>query len=221
MQDKGYLLVNVQLPDAASLERTERVMRRHRPDRQPQSGRRAHRGHRRPIDPLGRQRAELRRDVHHAQGLPRPHRQGALGRRDLPPVAAAVPNRDSGRFGQHLRRPAVDGLGTAGGFKIIVEDRGDHPLRDLQNTAEKIVARGRTVPPTQGPLQQLPRRHPLALPRHRPRPGEDDGRFDDRNLQHAAGLSRLALRQRLQPLRPHLAGERPGRRRSTAIAKTS
>ncbi len=30
MQDKGYLLVNVQLPDAASLERTERVMRRSR-----------------------------------------------------------------------------------------------------------------------------------------------------------------------------------------------
>ena len=28
MQDKGYLLVNVQLPDAASLERTEKVMRR-------------------------------------------------------------------------------------------------------------------------------------------------------------------------------------------------
>ncbi len=28
MQDKGYLLVNVQLPDAASLERTAEVMRR-------------------------------------------------------------------------------------------------------------------------------------------------------------------------------------------------
>src|SRR5262249_39180546 len=27
-QDKGYLLVNVQLPDSASLERTDRVMRR-------------------------------------------------------------------------------------------------------------------------------------------------------------------------------------------------
>ena len=35
----------------------------------------------------------------------------------------------------------------------------------------------------------------------------------DRNLQHAPGLSRLALRQRLQPLRPHLASQRPGRRR--------
>ena len=32
-QDKGYLLVNVQLPDAASLERTEEVMRADRGDR--------------------------------------------------------------------------------------------------------------------------------------------------------------------------------------------
>ena len=34
-----------------------------------------------------------------------------------------------------------------------------------------------------------------------------------RRLQHAASLPRLAVRQRLQPLRPHLAGERAGRRR--------
>ena len=30
--------------------------------------------------------------------------------------------------------------------------------------------------------------------------------------RHAAGLPRLAVRQRLQPVRPHLAGDRPGRR---------
>ena len=40
-------------------------------------------------------------------------------------------------------------------------------------------------------------------------------------LRHAADLPRLALRQRLQPLRPHLAGDRPGRRRSSATRSTT
>jgi multidrug efflux pump len=38
------------------------------------------------------------------------------------------------------------------------------------------------------------------------------GRFGDRRLRHHADLPRLALRERLQPLRPHLPGSRPGRR---------
>jgi len=36
--------------------------------------------------------------------------------------------------------PPVDGLGTAGGFKIIIEDRGDIGLASLQEVGEKIVA---------------------------------------------------------------------------------
>ena len=35
--------------------------------------------------------------------------------------------------------PPVDGLGTAGGFKIIIEDRGDEGLAALQEVGEKIV----------------------------------------------------------------------------------
>src|SRR5262249_26479429 len=38
--------------------------------------------------------------------------------------------------------PPVEGLGTAGGFKIIVQDTGDHTLKDLQETADKVVAAG-------------------------------------------------------------------------------
>ena len=39
----------------------------------------------------------------------------------------------------------MDGLGTAGGFKIILEDRGDNGLGALQKTGEKIVERGRKI----------------------------------------------------------------------------
>ena len=71
-QDKGYLLVNVQLPDSASLERTERVMQRIEEIAAARSpGVKHTRGHRRPVDPAERQRPELRRDVRHARRFPR------------------------------------------------------------------------------------------------------------------------------------------------------
>jgi multidrug efflux pump subunit AcrB len=38
--------------------------------------------------------------------------------------------------------PPIDGLGTTGGFKLIVEDRGNLGLDQLQRFSEKIVARG-------------------------------------------------------------------------------
>src|SRR5262249_19251818 len=38
--------------------------------------------------------------------------------------------------------PPLDGLGTAGGFKIMIEDRGDTGLQQLQNVTDEVVARG-------------------------------------------------------------------------------
>jgi multidrug efflux pump subunit AcrB len=46
--------------------------------------------------------------------------------------------------------PPVDGLGTAGGFKIIIEDRGDSGLKTLQDAGDKIVAEGSQIPSLQG-----------------------------------------------------------------------
>src|SRR5208283_3855725 len=49
-----------------------------------------------------------------------------------------------------LGAPPIDGLGTAGGFKIIVEDRGDNGLPALQTVGEKIVDDGSRIPLLQG-----------------------------------------------------------------------
>ena len=38
--------------------------------------------------------------------------------------------------------PPIDGLGTTGGFKLIVEDRGNLGLDHLQRVSDEIVARG-------------------------------------------------------------------------------
>jgi multidrug efflux pump subunit AcrB len=46
--------------------------------------------------------------------------------------------------------PPVEGLGTAGGFKIVIEDRGDAGLQALQDVAEKAVAAGNDTGELQG-----------------------------------------------------------------------
>ena len=60
--------------------------------------------------------------------------------------------------------------------------------------------------------QQLPGQRAAARRRGRSRQGQGAGRAADRTVRHAADLPRFGLRQRLQHVRPHLAGDRAGRR---------
>jgi multidrug efflux pump len=46
--------------------------------------------------------------------------------------------------------PPVEGLGTSGGFKIIIQDTGDSSLAALQHTADQVVAAGEQDPHLQG-----------------------------------------------------------------------
>jgi hydrophobe/amphiphile efflux-1 (HAE1) family protein len=144
-QDKGYLLVNVQLPDAASLERTEAVMRE--------------------IEGIVREAPGVKHTVAIAG-------QSLLLGANAPNFGAMYVmlddfhHRTAGRLtgdviGERLQRelqdrirggvvnifgaPPVEGLGTAGGFKIIIEDRGDTGLDSLQEVAEKTVERAQGV----------------------------------------------------------------------------
>src|SRR5260370_4603460 len=41
--------------------------------------------------------------------------------------------------------PPVEGLGTAGGFKMIVEDRGNSDLKDLQDVSERVIDKGEST----------------------------------------------------------------------------
>ena len=51
--------------------------------------------------------------------------------------------------------PPIDGLGTTGGFKLIVEDRGNLGLDELQRVSDQIVERGQRDAGPAGPVQQL------------------------------------------------------------------
>jgi len=149
-QDKGYLLVNVQLPDAASVERTERVMHH--------------------IEELAHKNPGVKDTVAIAGqsillGANAPNfgamyvmlddfHQRAAGGLSSETIAAQLQadfrQEIKGGLVNVLGAPPIDGLGTAGGFKIIVEDRGDNGLPALQRVGEKIVDDARGIPALAG-----------------------------------------------------------------------
>ena len=137
-QDKGYLLLNVQLPDAASVERTERLMAR--------------------IEQIARDTP----GVEHTVGvsgqslilnanapnlgsmyvLLKPFSERESRDRTAAAIGAAIESRCRtavrGAIVQAFGAPPVEGLGTTGGFKIIIEDRGNLGLKELQKVGDRI-----------------------------------------------------------------------------------
>ena len=114
--------------------------------------------------------------------------------------------------------PPIRGVGRTGGFKFVVEDRGDLGLTDAgaadrQPRGQGQPARGAGRPPAvDRAVERVPRQRAADLRGREPQAVHDDGRAAGRPLRHPANLPGIAVRQRLQPLRPHLAGDRPGRR---------
>ncbi len=141
-QDKGYLLVNVQLPDAASVLRTEDVVKR--------------------IDQLARKTP----GVNHTVAISgrsillnaNAPNYGALyvmlkpfeERTSEETSAAGITRALQEKFQEQVPEaavnifgaPPVEGLGTAGGFQIIIQDTGDNGLPELQRVADKVVHEG-------------------------------------------------------------------------------
>jgi multidrug efflux pump len=145
-QDKGYLLVNVQLPDSASVQRTQQTMLQ--------------------IEKI----ASTVPGIHHTVAIAG---QSILLNANAPNFGAMYVMLDdfhhrvkegltgdivAARLQRELQdavkdglinvfsAPPVEGLGTAGGFKIVIEDRGDSGAKTLQGVSEEIVAAGNQSP---------------------------------------------------------------------------
>jgi multidrug efflux pump len=149
-QDKGYLLVNVQLPDAASVTRTNEVVQQIEDIALKTPGVKH-------TVAIAGQSILLNANASNFGALylmldDFEHRTG----RDLSGEAIAAALQE--RFQREVPRavvnifgaPPVEGLGTAGGFKIIVEDTGDNGLPALQQAADQVVAIGESDPQLQG-----------------------------------------------------------------------
>jgi multidrug efflux pump len=145
-QDKGYLLVNVQLPDSASLPRTEQVMRDLEKTARTAPGV-AH------TVSIGGQSVLLNANAPNFGSMfvmldpfedrLKPELSGeAIAARLQSDLQAGVREGLVQVFGA----PPVEGLGTAGGFRIVIEDRGDSGPDALQAVADRVVAAGRDDP---------------------------------------------------------------------------
>jgi multidrug efflux pump subunit AcrB len=144
-QDKGYLLLDVQLADAASLERTDEIMKQIEKIALDTPGV----GH--ILDVSGQSFILnaissnygggfiILKPFHDRHGLD----EGAdTVARELRKRLSSIPDARISVFGA----PPVDGLGNASGFKLMVEDRGDNGFDVLQAQADKLAFEARSLP---------------------------------------------------------------------------
>jgi len=144
-QDKGYLLVNIRLPDSASLERTGRVIQQ--------------------IEKVAGKTPGVRHTVAIAGqsillGASAPNfgsmyvmlddfHERAEHAQSASAISASLQEQLEAEVSDAVVNiagaPPIDGLGTAGGFKIVIEDRGDNGLAALQRTSQQIVDEGRNT----------------------------------------------------------------------------
>jgi multidrug efflux pump len=145
-QDKGYLVVNAQLPDGATLDRTDRLVRRM------SQIARSDDGVDHTIDVPGYS-TFLSTNISNAGGMfvilkPFAERAGN------PKLSAqAIIARLRQKFGEFsearvavVGAPPVEGLGTTGGFKLQVQDRRGGGLRSLQGAVQSLADEGNRDP---------------------------------------------------------------------------
>jgi multidrug efflux pump len=152
-QDKGYLIVSVQLPDSASVQRTDRVVAE--------------------ITSLllGDKNAGIEAvpGIDHAIGISgqsillnangsnfgslyvilKPfhdrHGHDESGPEIMRKVQGLLSTKIQEATVAVFGPPPVDGLGTAGGYKVMVEDRGDLGLTRLQDETLNLISKARDV----------------------------------------------------------------------------
>jgi multidrug efflux pump subunit AcrB len=145
-QDKGYLLVNVQLPDSASVQRTGEVMRRIEQIALATPGVKH-------TVAVGGQSILLNANAPNFGALflmlddfPSRRDPGLSGDAIAARLQDALRKEIKAGMVNVFGAPPLEGLGTAGGLKVVIEDRGDLGPTALQKSADGIVAAGRQTP---------------------------------------------------------------------------
>jgi multidrug efflux pump subunit AcrB len=146
-QDKGYLILTVQLQDAASLERTDEVMARlDKVIRGQKDGGALQRGVLKTLAVSGQSLITnasapnlgsmyiLLKNFEDRPGLSADDVRAEL----LDRCKKEVPEAQMSAFGG----PPIDGLGTTGGFKLIIENRGNLPPEELDKVTSNIIDAG-------------------------------------------------------------------------------
>jgi multidrug efflux pump len=145
-QDKGRLIVNVQLPDSASLERTTEVTEKMNKIAHETPGV-AHTlgnpGRSFVLNAVGSNLGTMFITFDPFHERREPERSGeAIAAKLRERFKREIPEARINVFGA----PAVDGLGNAGGFKLMVEAIGDVNYRNLQGQADNIATKANGQP---------------------------------------------------------------------------
>jgi multidrug efflux pump len=150
VQDKGRLIVNIQLPDSASLERTVEVTKRVEQIALDTPGV-AH-----TISAGGRSFVlnAVSSNLASMFITLKPFDQRRSPNLTAEAVAAAL----RAKYQKEILEartdvygaPAVDGLGNAGGFRLMIESIGDVDFRALQGQADNICSKGAQLPGVAG-----------------------------------------------------------------------
>ena len=141
-QDKDYLVAFAQLPDAATLDRTDAVIRRMSGAGAGASGRLELGGVSRALGQRVRERVERRHRLRHPQAGER-----AARRRSSRPtrIVQALNAKFAGieeAFVAIFPPPPVQGLGQVGGFKLYVEDRAGLGFEELYQQVQGTLGAG-------------------------------------------------------------------------------
>jgi multidrug efflux pump len=145
-QDQGKLYVAVQLPDATSLERTQKTVDRIALIVKSEPGVAYCTAVTGQSHTLGANGSNFGNLFVTLEGF-HDRREAALSSEAIAArlrarLAAEIPEANTAVLGP----PPVAGLGSSGGFKIILEDRSDSGLAELQKQAERLIAAGKPDP---------------------------------------------------------------------------
>ena len=205
-QDQGYFLTVIQLPPGSSLERTDAVMRKVAARILPIPGVKGS------VMLAGFDGASQTR-------LPTPQppmfrcnrsRSAKAGVTLQSIMAEAQAHRRHQRGAAADRpAPAHPGHGSAGGYRMIVEDRTGHSFQELSGQSWGLIAKANQTPG----LKQVYTLFDIVPRAYSPistAEGRYAGRSAAADFRSVAGLSGLCLHQRLQPARPHVSGDCAG-----------
>ena len=154
--------------------------------------------------------AEQRHDLHPPQGLRGAAESGSVARGGAAAIERAAVH-DSGRDRRGV--PAAVDPGPVAVRRLPVRSaRSDRLDRHQHAGRRDLRLDGRRQPerPGAGRVQQLPRRRSAADRRHRSRQGAQPRPAAARGHRRAAGVPRLAVRQRLRLQQPRLSRLRAG-----------
>jgi hypothetical protein len=109
--------------------------------------------------------------------------------------------------------PSIPGLGQQGGFSFWLQDRSGGSIEYLDAELQRFLSAARARPELAGVSTDVLGQRAADVRRRRPGQGAQPGRGARRRLPDDADVSRRAVRQPVQPLRPSVARLPAGGRR--------